>query len=224
MDVREVIQRVETQHGVARATLSVTTEPERARVFLGHGAGGGVDTPDLLAIRDLLAAHHIATVRVEQPYRVAGGRMETRTAVLDTSFATVVDALRAGAPVFVGGRSTGARIGCRTAQALGAAGVVALAFPLRPKPARDGTVKSRWPELRDAGVPTLVVQGDRDPFGGAAVFPEEGPLPRALVITPVAAADHAFHVARRDGGSRRAIAQVAEAVRGFVIRVIETRG
>ena len=70
-------------------------------------------------------------------------------------------------PLIVGGRSSGARVACRTAAAIGAAGVLALAFPLHP-PGRPE--RSRDSELR-TGVPTFVVNGDRDPFG----VPEAGP-------------------------------------------------
>jgi predicted alpha/beta-hydrolase family hydrolase len=52
-------------------------------------------------------------------------------------------------------------VACRTARELGAVGVLALAFPLHP-PGRPE--KSRAGEL-DPGVPTLVINGDRDPFG-----------------------------------------------------------
>jgi predicted alpha/beta-hydrolase family hydrolase len=65
-------------------------------------------------------------------------------------------------PLVQGGRSNGARVACRTAAAAGAAGVVALAFPLHP-PGRPE--RSRADELRSAGCEVLVVNGDRDPFG-----------------------------------------------------------
>nr|WP_239169463.1 alpha/beta family hydrolase [Actinoplanes deccanensis] len=64
-------------------------------------------------------------------------------------------------PLIVGGRSSGARVACRTATTLGAAGVLCLAFPLHPPGKPE---KSRAGEL-PVGVPTLVLNGDRDPFG-----------------------------------------------------------
>jgi predicted alpha/beta-hydrolase family hydrolase len=69
--------------------------------------------------------------------------------------------------VIVGGRSSGARVACRTARAAGAAGIVALAFPLHPPGKPD---RSRADEL-DTGVPTLVVNGDRDAFGVPSASP-----------------------------------------------------
>lgn len=69
-----------------------------------------------------------------------------------------------GLPLLVGGRSLGARVACRTAEATGALAVLCLAFPLQPR-RRSGAAPSRLPELDAVAVPTLVVQGTRDPFG-----------------------------------------------------------
>jgi predicted alpha/beta-hydrolase family hydrolase len=140
-----------------------------ALLALGHGAGGGVDAPDLRAVRSAALAAGLAVARVTQPYRVAGRRAPAPAPHLDEAWTAVLAGLRAdpdrpalaGLPLVVGGRSSGARVACRTAAGLGAAGVVALAFPLHP-PGRPE--RSRLDEL-DGAVPTLVVNGDRDPFG-----------------------------------------------------------
>ena len=73
-----------------------------------------------------------------------------------------------GARLLVGGRSSGARVACRTADAVGAAGVLCLAFPLHP-PGRPE--KTRLPELEGVTVPVLIIQGESDPFG----MPPEAP-------------------------------------------------
>ena len=141
--------------------------PARSLLVLGHGAGGGVDAPDLLAVRSSALSADVAVARVTQPYRVRGRRTPPPTGQLDEAWAAVVSTLRnEAAQLIFGGRSSGARVACRTARTLGAAGVVALAFPLHPPGRPD---KSRAPEL-DTGVPTLVINGDRDPFG----VPEPG--------------------------------------------------
>lgn len=137
----------------------------RAVLVLGHGAGGGVDAPDILAVRAATLAVGVRTVRVTQPYRVAGRRAPAPAGHLDTAWLAVLDALRpewGGLPVITGGRSSGARVACRTAAAAGAAGVVALAFPVHPPGRPD---KSRLPEIDAVGVPVFVVSGERDPFG-----------------------------------------------------------
>ncbi len=137
-----------------------------ALLVLGHGAGGDVDAPDLTALRAACLEAGVAVARVTQPYRVAGRRAPAPAAHLDEAWIAAVAAARAdrrlaNLPLIVGGRSSGARVACRTARALGAVAVVALAFPLHP-PGRPE--RTRDAEL-DTGVPTLVVNGDRDPFG-----------------------------------------------------------
>lgn len=156
----------DTPHGEARAHLHAASRPQAALV-LGHGAGGGVGAPDLEAAKDAALAADVTVVLVEQPYRVAGRRSPAPAHQLDAAWIAVVDQLRAGElnglKLLVGGRSSGARVACRTAAATGAAGVVCLAFPLVPPGRKDA--QSRLPELESVTVPLLVVQGERDPFG-----------------------------------------------------------
>jgi predicted alpha/beta-hydrolase family hydrolase len=138
-------------------------------VVLTHGAGGTPDTADVLAVRDAARELGAATALVTQPYRVKGARAPGSAPKQDAAWAEVVEVLRgetardgARLPLVQCGRSNGARVACRTARQLGAAGVIALAFPLHP-PGQPG--KSRDAELRGAGTSVLVVNGDRDPFG-----------------------------------------------------------
>ena len=155
---------VETPHGPARVHLHLT-EDARAALVLGHGAGGGVGAPDLVAATEAARSERISVALVEQPYRVAGRRSPAPAAHLDAAWTAVVGQLREhdlhGLPLVVGGRSLGARVACRTAGDVGAVAVLCLAFPLEPP--RSG--KSRLDELDAVEVPTLVVQGSRDPFG-----------------------------------------------------------
>jgi predicted alpha/beta-hydrolase family hydrolase len=160
---------VDTPHGLGRASLHTANEP-RAGLILGHGAAGGVTSRDLVAAREGALMEHVSVALVEQPYRVAGRKAPAPAHQLDAAWIAVVDRLLASElaelPVVVGGRSLGARVACRTAVAVGAVGVVCIAFPLQP-PGRRGPEPrpSRLPELDAVLVPTLVVQGDRDPFG-----------------------------------------------------------
>ncbi|MGH3737756.1 MAG: alpha/beta hydrolase family protein [Micromonosporaceae bacterium] len=143
--------------------LQVPDDPVSLLV-LGHGAGGGIEAPDLTAVRDRALARGVAVARVLQPYRVAGRRSPAPAGQLDTAWTAVVGELRSRfdrLPLITGGRSSGARVACRTAEELGAVGVICLAFPLHP-PGRPE--RSRAEELPTA-VPTLVLNGDRDPFG-----------------------------------------------------------
>ena len=155
---------IETPHGLARAYLRLAPKP-RGSVVLGHGAGGGIAAPDLVAVADAAHAAGLNVVLVEQPYRVAGRRSPAPARQLDAAWITVVERLRAdelgNVPLVVGGRSSGARVACRTVAAVGAVGVLCLAFPLEPPGGRP----SRIDELDAVTVPTLVIQGERDPFG-----------------------------------------------------------
>ena len=155
--------------------------------MLGHGAGGGLDAPDLLAARDAGLAAGLRVVRVEQPWRVRGRKVAEAPARLDLAWTAVLERLEG--PLVVGGRSAGARVACRTAHQVAAVAVLALAFPLHP-PGRPE--RSRLRELQAPPVPRLVVQGDRDAFG----VPQAEPGVQVHVLR---GADHAFAVRRRDG-------------------------
>jgi predicted alpha/beta-hydrolase family hydrolase len=188
------VDTIDTPSGPARAHL---TGPAAGRglVLLGHGAGGGVTAPDLVAVRALLVERGWTVALVEQPYRVRGRRAPDRALALDAAWVAVAAALREhrGGPLVVGGRSSGARVACRTAGQVGAAAVVCLAFPLAPPSRPEAT---RADELAAAGVPVLVVQGERDPYGGPAAFP---PGPTVMAVP----GDHSL---------RRAAGQVAAGV------------
>jgi predicted alpha/beta-hydrolase family hydrolase len=159
---------IETPHGPARAHLQPAGKP-RAALVLGHGAAGGVTSPDLVTAADVAVSEGVSVALVEQPYRVAGRRSPAPAHQLDAAWTAVVDDLRAGAlgglPIVVGGRSLGARVACRTAEANGAVAVLCLAFPLQPRRRSAAPPPSRLHELDEVTVPTLIVQGGQDPFG-----------------------------------------------------------
>jgi predicted alpha/beta-hydrolase family hydrolase len=174
--------------------------PKAARglLALGHGASGGVDAPDLIAVRDAAIAARLAVARITQPYRVQGRRAPAPAAQLDAAWSAAVAESRrragSGLPLVVGGRSSGARVAARTAAALDAAGVLALAFPLHP-PGKPES--SRAGEL-DRSRPTLVINGDRDSFG----------VPQAGGRVEVVVRPGEQHGLRRDPN---AVAQIAVA-------------
>jgi len=160
---------VDTSHGRANAHLHPADEP-RAALVLGHGAAGGIASRDLLAVTGVARSEGFSVALVEQPYRVAGRRSPAPARQLDAAWTAVVEHLLAGKlrglPLVVGGRSLGARVACRTADATGAVAVLCLAFPLQPpRRAAAAATPSRLSELEAVRVPMLVVQGSRDPFG-----------------------------------------------------------
>jgi hypothetical protein len=156
---------IDTPHGPARAHLRKTRGATGA-VVLGHGAGGGVGAPDLAAAAEAAAAERFSVALVEQPYRVAGRRSPAPARQLDAAWTAVIAHLRSGplkrVPLITGGRSSGARVACRTAAATDAHAVLCLAFPVHP-PGRPEV--TREDELEQVGCPVLVVQGESDPFG-----------------------------------------------------------
>lgn len=172
---------LDTPHGPARAHLHAAAKPKAALV-LGHGAGGGVDSRDLVAVTEVALSEAISVALVEQPYRVAGRRSAAPAPQLDMAWISVVKQLAArelrGLALVTGGRSSGARVACRTAEAARAVAVLCLAFPLQP-PQRKSAAEpspSRLPELDAVTVSMLVVQGVGDQFGMPA------PGPRRAVV------------------------------------------
>jgi predicted alpha/beta-hydrolase family hydrolase len=184
---------VETPHGPARVHLCEVQKPV-GWVALGHGAGGGVEAPDLKAATQAANAAGASVALVEQPYRVAGRKSPAPARQLDAAWTAVIEQLpHGGLSLVTGGRSAGARVACRTAAATGAAGVLCLAFPEHP-PGRPE--KSRMDELDAVDVPVLVVQGESDPFGRPAPGPR-----REVVVVP---GDHGL---KRDLDAVRAAVQ-----------------
>ncbi len=204
-----VVRTVPTPYGDARLHTDRSRHPV-ATLLLGHGAGGGPEAADLAALGSELPREGITVIRLEQPWRVAGQKIAPAPKTRDACLVAVADALRPRTPLVLGGRSAGARSAARTAHHLGASGVLALAFPLHP-PGKPES--SRVDELTAVRVPTLVVQGEADPFGRPEEFPAEQPI----VVVP--SADHGFKVPRRAELSQDdVLGLVVEATLEFIVR------
>ncbi|MFI9205116.1 alpha/beta family hydrolase [Streptomyces sp. NPDC053048] len=206
--IAQTVQDVPTPAGSARVHWH---HAPRARLVLalGHGAGGGIEARDLGALAADLPTDGVTVALVEQPWRVAGRKVAPAPKALDEAWRALWPALaEPGLPVVAGGRSAGARVACRTAGELGAAAVLALSFPLHPPGKPE---KSRAEELTGAGVPTLVVQGARDPFGR----PEEFPPGTEPVAVPHG--DHGFAVPKKaDVTQEEALGVITYAVRTWL--------
>jgi uncharacterized protein len=171
---------ITTSGGAARAELAGDAAA-RFLLALTHGAGGSTDAPDLLAACDAGRKLGGLVARVTQPYRVRGARAPGSAARQDAAWIEIVAALRElapGVPLAQGGRSNGARVACRTAAAVGARAVIALAFPLRPPNARGSTRVDELRAARASGAAVLVVNGERDPFG----IPGQGDADRVVIV------------------------------------------
>ena len=193
-----MIKLEKTPHGPARVHLHEVGSP-RGAVVLGHGAGGGVESPDLKGATAAAKEQGLSVALFEQPYRVAGRRSPAPARQLDGAWLAVVPQLFPRLPLIVGGRSAGARVACRTAAETDAVAVLCLAFPVHP-PGRPE--KSRLDELEAVTVPTLVVQGERDPFG----MPPPGPN-RTVVPIP------GTHSLRDSGAVESVVSDWLETVR-----------
>lgn len=201
----------ETPQGPARLVAHRSKRP-MASLLLSHGAGGGIDAPDLAALARALPGQGISVLLLEQPWRVAGRKIAGSPASLDVALRAVADQIRPRTALVVGGRSAGARSAARCARDLGASGCLALSFPLHPPGKPE---KSRVDELTGSRVPTLVIQGERDPFGR----PEEFPDGTEMAVVP--AADHAFKVPKSGPLSQGdALSVVVEATLEWVVREI----
>lgn len=211
---------IETPRGTARVSLWWPLRPVRGSLVCGHGAGGLSWSAEMLALTTM-AQDGIVVGLVDQPWRVAGRRVAAPPSHLDEAWLAVLTQLRHGPaalpePIVVGGRSAGARVACRTSQDAGAVGVLALAFPLRPR-RRDGSAgPTRGSEL-DIEVPLLIVQGRRDAFGSATDVAAE--LGVAVQTTPNGNRQQVVEVAGAHGFSRD-VADVVRACRLWLNDVV----
>lgn len=218
---------VATPVGDARLTVHGEARP-RALVVLGHGAGRGTDTADLLGLAEDLPRQRVAVVLVDQPWVLAGRKVAAPPATLDVAWIAALSGVRrlAGVgprtPLLVGGRSAGARVACRTAAEVGAAGVLLLAVPLLPPAARatpakrEAALATRLGELRRpaaAGLPVVAAQGSRDAFGSADEL--SAAAGDVLEVVEVPDADHALRT--RAGGPDPRPTLLAAALRAVAL-------
>ena len=202
---------IATSYGDGRLVTHRARHPD-ATLLLSHGAGNGIEARDLETLARHLPAQGITVVLFDQPWRVAGRRVATPPSTLDAGLIAAASALRSKAPLVVGGRSAGARSAARCARSLGAVGCLALAFPLHPPGKPE---KSRLSELEGSGVPTLVIQGERDTMGRPEAFPTD------LDLAVVPGADHGFKVpAKGPVTQAEALEIVVEATLEWIVREV----
>jgi predicted alpha/beta-hydrolase family hydrolase len=181
---------IDTPVGTARLDWYAAEGAQRATVVLGHGTATGVEAADLQTLARALPPLGIEVVLVTQPYRVEGNYDVADQQSLDRAWSAIWPAVSGGGvPVVAGGRSAGSQVACRTARALDAHAVLALAYPLLGpgSPA----------ELLATGRPTLVVQGGSDPFGHPDQFPT---LPPKIELVEIPDANHMFAAGRSNAG------------------------
>lgn len=212
--VPDAIVELNTELGPARMVVAAAAQP-RSLLMLGHGAGGGVDSDDLTALARALPLAGITVARFEQPWRTAGKRVAPAPARLDVGWAAAMQWAErspwSGLPLFLGGRSAGARVACRSAAESAGdriSGVLCLAFPVHPPGKPE---KTRLPELLSAGRPTLVLQGSKDTFGSAEQLRQEVGQQGSITVTTVPDVGHDF---RPPKSSPVTAADIADLVTG----------
>lgn len=206
-----VVTEVPTEFGTGRLHRYAAAAPVRAVIALGHGAGGGIDARDLQAIAAALSKTDLEIVLIEQPWVVEGKKVAPAPTRLDACWIPLVQAASRGdVPLIVGGRSAGARVACRTAGQVDAAGVLALAFPLHPP---GSPRKTRVAELLASGRPTLVAQGTRDSFGTSRAVKAKTKSQPNVTVIPIEGADHGFRVAAAARSTtNRALRQITDGI------------
>ncbi|MCA9071437.1 MAG: dienelactone hydrolase family protein [Planctomycetaceae bacterium] len=135
-------------------------------LILAHGAGSGMDTDFMNTVAAGIANNGFRVVRFEFPYMVK--RRETgqkrppdREPILRETWFNVIEQVKTEKFV-VGGKSMGGRIASLVADEVGATGLVCLGYPFHPTGNPD---KLRIEHLKSISTPTLILQGERDPFG-----------------------------------------------------------
>ena len=201
---------IETEAGSAVVELDGRARGARVLVVLTHGAGGGTGSPDLLAVRDAVTGSGGLVARVLQPYRVRGARAPGSPQKQDAAWAEIVAAVRKlapKAPLVQGGRSNGARVACRTAADVKAAGVLALAFPLHPPGKPQNSRADELAVPAGSGIPVLAISGAGDPFG----------IPRAADVSRLVVLPGETHALRGHANLIR------EAVTDWLVSVVRSR-
>jgi len=192
-----------------------------ARFLCAHGAGAGMMTPFLVAIAAALTERGIATLRFEFAYmagRRAGGAKKPppRAERLMDEYLAAARAAPKGVPLLIGGKSMGGRVASLVADRLFGegliAGLICLGYPFHPpnKPA-----PLRTAHLKDLTCPTLIVQGERDPFGNRGEV-EGYALSHVIRLTWAADGDHDLGPRGASGHTRRGnLAAAADAIAAF---------
>lgn len=201
-----------------------------ALLVLAHGAGAGHVHPFMTGYAAGLAARGITVVTFNFPYMEKRRKTPDRAPVLEDAFRrAVVGAVDQqqvkGSKLFIGGKSMGGRIATHLGAALDKwpqaprpSGVIAFGYPLAPP--RSKRTGDRVTHLKILTVPTLIVQGTRDPFGGPdevkEAIADATPAPPIEILT-VEGGDHSFAVLKSSGRDQALVhAEIQDAVAAWI--------
>jgi uncharacterized protein len=179
--------------------------PEDGRTFVfAHGAGGAMDTPWMNEFARGLAEHGVRVLRFEFPYMAArreGGKKGApdRQPVLLDSWRQAVAAAGPAETLIIGGKSMGGRMASMVADELGVRGLLCLGYPFHPP---GDSSRLRVAHLETLRTPTMIIQGERDPFGTRDEV-SAYKLSEVIRLEWITDGDHSY-VPRKSGGRTRA--------------------
>lgn len=196
------------------------------RYLFAHGAGAGMSTPFIEAVANLLADRNIACLRFEFAYiaaRSQGGsrKLPPKAERLTDEYRAAVAAVPKGVPLLIGGKSMGGRVASLVADELHAqghiSGLVCLGYPFHPPKKPE---QLRTAHLVDMSCPTLIVQGERDPFGPRGEV-EAMSLSRAIRFAWASDGDHDLGPRGGSGFTRKGnLASAADAIAAFAAELL----
>jgi predicted alpha/beta-hydrolase family hydrolase len=205
--------------------------PDRERQFdalfvFAHGAGAGHSHPFMTSYASGLAARGITVVTFNFPYMEKKRRTPDRAPLLEDAFRrAVVGAVEhrdvKASKLFIGGKSMGGRMATHLGAYLDKwpavpkpSGIVAFGYPLSPP--RGKRTGDRVAHLKQLTIPTFIVQGTRDPFGGPDEINEaiaDAAAPPPIEVLPVEGGDHSFAVLKSSGRDQNLVhAEILDAV------------
>jgi predicted alpha/beta-hydrolase family hydrolase len=211
-----------------RLVFHIESGPENAgcRLILAHGAGAGITSPFLEKISELLAERKIAVTRFEFDYMSArrhgkARRPPPKAQSLADEYRDFLrgrlSQARYRPPLVIGGKSLGGRVASLVAdefhQRKDVSGLVCFGYPFHPprKPER-----LRIEHLEKLRCPTLIVQGERDPFGNRAEI-EALNLSEVITFAWIGDGDHDFGPRSGSGFTREGnLAAAADAIAAFI--------
>ncbi|WP_455372404.1 alpha/beta fold hydrolase [Limibacillus halophilus] len=147
-------------------------------VLFAHGAGAPMDSGFMQTLAGLIAAKGWRVVRFEFPYmaerRATGKKRPPNPAPqLLEAFREVI-AGQGRRRLVLAGKSMGGRMASLLADETDAAGLICFGYPFHPPGKPE---KLRTEHLKALKTPTLILQGERDPFGTTEEVPGYGLSP-----------------------------------------------
>ncbi|MFB2652148.1 alpha/beta fold hydrolase [Shewanella seohaensis] len=195
---------------VASSAYVLAGEPSETLILFAHGAGANRDSDFMCQMAVGLVAKGFQVMRFNFPYMQANAvdgkkRPPDRAPKLLARFSEMLDVAHAQPMVkrvVLMGKSMGGRmaalLACDSAQASRIDSVICFGYPFIPLKGGE----PRLEPLNDCQVPVLVLQGERDKFGGKMQIPS-WPLKRDIQIEYLADGDHSF-VPRKSSGTTEA--------------------